>query len=492
LSQEKLTHSSESQKFNLFVLALLVVFSLSLTVQAQVPLKKISADAFTNTDSEHKTEVEADTLSNGNTIVTTFQQGRFNTGGGCSDIGWATSLDGGVTWQHGSLPGITTIEGSGPFDRVSDPAVAFDAMHGVWMIATLPILNSGGPHTSILISRSLDGINWDNPVSVTPKVENSDKTWVSCDNNSSSPFFGHCYAAWDDNLAGDVIFMNTSTDGGLTWAAAKQPAGAPTGLGENPLAAPNGVVVAPGSDAFSSSIQAFTSKNGGTSWTGIVTITTTTTHAIAGGLRDLNLPTSAMDAKGKTYVVFHDCRFRTGCSSNDIVMSTSANGKTWSAVARIPIDAVNSTADHFIPGIEVQPGTSGATAHLGVSYYFYPVANCTLTTCQLVEGFISSPDGGQTWTAPTTVSKPIKLSWLPATSLGQMVGDYQSVSYVGTKAFPGVVGASANAGTVFNESLFAPSAGLTEGLALYNSDNDKPVPNAHSDHPRLVVPQKAP
>ena len=477
-------------KFNLLLLALVIAFTFSLTVKAQVPVKKVSTDPFTNTDSEHKTEVEADTFSNGNTIVTTFQQGRFNTGGGCSDIGWATSLDGGVTWQHGSLPGLTTIEGSGPFDRVSDPAVAFDAMHGVWMIATLPILNSGGPHTAMAISRSLDGINWDNPVSVTPKVENSDKTWVSCDNNASSPFFGHCYASWDDNLAGDVIFMNTSTDGGLTWQPAKQPAGGPTGLGELPLAAPNGIVVAPGSDAFTTSIQAFRSTNGGASWTGIVTIASTSTHAIAGGLRDLNLPSASMDAAGKTYVVFHDCRFRAGCSSNDIVMSTSTNGRTWSALARIPIDAVNSTVDHFIPGIEVQPGTSGATAHLSVSYYFYPVANCTFSTCRLLEGFISSPDGGQTWTAPTTVSKPMKLAWLPATSLGQMVGDYQSVSYVGTKAFPGVIGASMNNGTVFNEALFVPSAGLTEGLALYKSD-DKPVPNAHSDHPAPTFPVKA-
>ena len=470
---------------------MVLVFSLSLTVQAQVPLKKISVDAFTNTDSEHKTEVEADTFSNGNTIVTTFQEGRFNVGGGCSDIGWATSLDGGVTWQHGSLPGITTIEGSGPFDRVSDPAVVFDAAHGVWMIATLPILNSGGPHTAMLISRSTDGINWDDPVSVTPKVENSDKTWVSCDNNASSPFFGHCYAAWDDNLAGDVIFMNTSTDGGLTWAAAKQPAGGPTGLGGNPQSAPNGTVVVPGSDAFSSSIQSFTSKNGGASWTGIVTITTTSTHTIAGGLRDLNLPTSTMDAAGRTFVVFHDCRFRAGCASNDIVISSSANGRTWSAVRRVPIDAVNSTVDHFIPGIEVEPGTSGATAHLGVSYYFYPVANCTFSTCQLMEGFISSPDGGKTWTAPTTVTGPMNLAWLPATSLGQMVGDYQSVSYVGSKAHPGVVAAAKNNGSVFNEAMFAPVTGLAEGLALYNSDQDRPVPNAHSDHPPNTVPVKA-
>ena len=178
------------------------------------------------------TEVEPDTFSNGNTIVSVFQQGRFNLNGGCSDIGWATSLDAGVTWQHGSLPGLTRYSG-GTFLRISDPAVAFDAAHGVWLAGTLPVHPT--PRPAMLISRSTDGITWNNPVNVTPNVENSDKTWVACDNNTGSPFFGHCYGEWDDNFAGDVIFLNTSTDGGLTWGPNKQPAGGPTGLGGQPF-----------------------------------------------------------------------------------------------------------------------------------------------------------------------------------------------------------------------------------------------------------------
>jgi hypothetical protein len=37
-----------------------------------------------------------------------------------------TSTNGGSTWTHGFLPGITKFQGSGPYDRVSDPSVAFD------------------------------------------------------------------------------------------------------------------------------------------------------------------------------------------------------------------------------------------------------------------------------------------------------------------------------------------------------------------------------
>jgi len=479
---------SHSHKLHLILTSMLALGLSMPMAQAQVPLNQISADPFTNTDSQHKTEVEADTFSNGNTIVTAFQQGRFNTGGGSSDIGWATSLDGGATWQHGSLPGITTIEGSGPFDRVTDPAVAFDAAHGMWLIATLPLSEAGAPVPPMLISRSNDGVNWGNPVTVARNFPKPDKTWVACDNNSGSPFFGHCYAEWDDNGSGDVIFMSTSTDGGATWGSPKQPAGGPIGLGGQPQIRPNGIVIVPSSDAFLSSEIAWGSRDGGNTWSAAVTIAFPVTHGIAGGLRDLNLPSAAIDGSGRVFVAFHDCRFRAGCSSNDIVLSSSKDGKTWTSPKRVPIDAASSTVDHFIPAVEIEPGTSGATTHIAVTYYFYPQANCTTATCQLMEGFISSPDGGHTWTAPTTLAGPIKLNWLANTDQGFMVGDYQSISFVNGEAHPAFAEASANSGNAFKESMFSPVNGLAEGLALYSADGDRPVPNAHSDHLPRTTP----
>jgi hypothetical protein len=111
-------------------------------------------------------------------------------------------------------------------------------------------------------------------------------------------------------------------------------------------------------------------------------------------------------------------------------MSTSTNGTQWTSVVRIPIDPVNSGMDHFLPGIGVEPGTRGATAHLGVLYYFYPDTNCTSSTCRLTVGFIESSDGGATWSAPVQRSGPFKNTWLPLTTQGYMVGDYNSVSWV--------------------------------------------------------------
>src|SRR5689334_17290549 len=67
---------------------------------ANVPLTRLSNDPFTNIKSQHRTEVEPDTFAFGQTIVSTFQAGRFFDGGS-SGIGFATSTNGGTSWTKG-------------------------------------------------------------------------------------------------------------------------------------------------------------------------------------------------------------------------------------------------------------------------------------------------------------------------------------------------------------------------------------------------------
>ena len=88
-----------------------------------------------------------------------------------------------------------------------------------------------------------------------------------------------------------------------------------------------------------------------------------------GGIRSSPLPSAEIDGAGRVFVTWEDCRFRVGCSTNDLVYVTSSDGIHWSAVQRIPIDSVTSTVDHFLPGIGVDKATSGATAHVSVTYY---------------------------------------------------------------------------------------------------------------------------
>jgi hypothetical protein len=436
---------------------------------------QISTDPFaTAVTGQHATEVEPDTFGYGNTVVSAFQVGRIYDGGG-TDIGWATNSGG--TWQHGLLPGITSNDPvPGPYARATDASVAYDAAHGVWMIQTLGLTVSGSQvvGAAVLVSQSADGVNWSAPVavSVAGSSANYDKNWIVCDNTASSPYYGHCYSEFDNNGQGDLLLMSTSTDGGSTWSVPVSPAGRPSGLGGQPLVQPSGTVIVPASNGYENAIIAFTSTDGGATWGSAVTISSVSIHTVAGGIRSGPLPTAEMDGGGTVYVAWQDCRFEPSCAANDIVFSTSTDGSTWSAIHRIPIDAVGSGIDHFIPGIAVNPATSGSSAQIGLAYYYYPVASCSSSTCRLEVGYVSSSNGGQSWSAPTQLAGsagsatglgPMTLSWLPTTSQGTMVGDYISTSFTGTTAVPVFAVAQAPSGGVFNQSMYAAAFSAAGG-----------------------------
>jgi hypothetical protein len=442
------------------ILVALVVALTAVPGLAAVPLTPVSNDPYTNTASQHRTEVEPDTFSFGSTIVSAFQVGRIF-GGGAANIGWARSADGGATWTNGFLPGTTTVVG-GSFSAISDPAVAFDRRHNVWLISSLGILSSGSRR--VVTSRSTNGgLTWSNPVA-TSTTGNPDKNWIACDNTTTSPFYGNCYTEWDNTADGNRIKMQTSNNGGQTWGPARNTGDNATGLGGQPLVRPNGTVLVPMDNANQSQIRSFRSVDGGASWRATVLVSSVSRHTVAGGLRTSPLPSAEMDAAGTAYVVWQDCRLRSGCASNDIVMSKSTSETTWGPVTRVPIDATSSTVDHFIPGLGVDRSTSGASARIGLAYYYYPTAACSSTTCRLNVGFISSTNGGARWGTATNVAGPMQLGWLANTSQGRMVGDYISTSVPnGGNAWPTIAVATAPTGGVFDEAMRVPTGGLPIG-----------------------------
>jgi hypothetical protein len=208
---------------------------------------------------------------------------------------------------------------------------------------------------------------------------------------------------------------------------------------------------------------------------------------VAGGMRALPLPTAEIDASNRVYIVWQDCRFRVSCAANDLVMATIKRGV--SAVIRIPIDPTNSSVDHFIPGLAVNRATGGTTAQLGLTYHYFPVSNCG-SNCQLHVGFISSNDGGATWSAPTELAGPMSPTWLPQTSQGRMVGDYISGSFAAGTTHPVFAVANAPVGGVFDEAMYSPASGLL-GTGLVAAGGELPVPNASSDHPLPTEPLTA-
>lgn len=463
------------------VLALAVLVTLTGAAQAQIKLQKLSTDTFTNSSTQHATEVEPDTYSFGSMLVSAFQVGRRYANGGSSDLGFATSTNGGASWKNGFLPGLTVYKG-GKFDTVSDPSVVYDSHHGVWLISSLGISDAKG-NTTLLASSSADGIHWNKPVIADNTSGYGDKDWITCDNTSTSKFYGHCYIEWDDAGAGDQLRMTTSIDGGQTWSKPYDVSNG-FGTGGQPVVQTNGTAVVP---FVGNGIQFYTSTDGGKTWGNVGTIANVNDHAIRGGLRAaFPFPSVEVAGDGTIYAAWWDCSFRPGCSSNDIVMSSSKDGKTWSKVSRIPIDPKSSTVDHFLPGLAVDQSTSGSSTHLGLTYYFYPVANCSTATCKLGVGFVSSTDAGKTWTAAKKLAGGMNVLWLPNTTLGYMVGDYISTSYMNGKAFGVFAKATKLIGSKFNEAMYTPAMGLAEieegNGPYFSSAGEEPLPNAKSDH----------
>jgi hypothetical protein len=459
----------------LLAVALAAAFATATPALAAQPgVTQVSADPYTPATAptgEHATEVEPDTFTFGSTVVSAFQVGRvFN--GGATDIGFATSRNGGVSWTHGFLPG-TSKEAMrpGPFHSVSDPSVAHNARARVWIISWLGAHFSGGGIVDVMVSRSTDGgLTWGAPVTVAATGVFYDKNWTACDNTPASPFYGHCYTEFDNASSGDLELMSTSADGGLSWGPPTPTADHIHGLGGQPVVQPNGRVVVP-FEGFGA-IRAFSSDDGGATWNASVQISTRSSHPVP-GVRTSPLPSAEINRHGTVYVAWQDNRFEPGGTANDIVLSHSADGATWSPVRRIPLNPVGSHVDHFIPGLAVNHTSAGAHTQLALTYYFDTNPSCSGSTCQIQVGFASSLNNGQTWSAPHVLSHPMQLGWLAATNQGRMVGDYISTSFLaGQQRVVGAfaIGHPPSSNGLLNEPMYAALQKVRGGVSHTRHD----------------------
>ena len=408
-------------------------------------LVQVSHDPYTDPLAQHATEVEPLLVANGDTIVSSLQVGRFFGLGG-DNIGWATSKDGGKTWTHGFLDGITLVAG-GTWTAVSLPTVAFDRKHHTYLIASEPFDDQGNGR-GVLVSRSQDGLKWSEPI-VAYSSLGTFGHWLACDNSASSPFYGNCYDAVYDYATGvNLNELVTSNDGGLTW---DNPVPAPdqtAGLVTSMAVQPNGNVVVLGRNGGPNGDQEYAIRSVDGGQTLEATADIATIFFIYPFMRADPSLTSGVDAEGTIYVVFPDCRFRSNCSdpvaasicrfvtdnssctTNDLVLTTSKDGVIWTSPQRIPIDPVNSSIDHLIAGIGVLSEPKDH-AELAVTYYYLPNGlTCQPNTCQVSAGFISSPDGGRSWHDAKKIAGPMMESWLVPTSAGEMVANYNSAVFV--------------------------------------------------------------
>ncbi len=412
---------------------------------------RVSHDSYRNSGSQHQTQVEPDSFGYGSTMVTTFQTGRYFDGGAAS-IGWASSTDGGRTWRSGFLPGVTQFSAPpGLYPRASDPSVAYDAAHGVWMIASLGF--SPGAN-AMLISRSRDGMSWGVPVTALRSETDLefDKEWIACDNWVSSPFRGNCYLTFADFGVGRLVTL-TSRDGGLNWSPpVPSPAFGDSGSlnGSQPVVRPDGtlVILFSGQTTLGESI----STDGGATFTDATSIVVQQFIDVP-AIRASAFPSVEVDAAGTIYAAWNDCGLRPTCDGDDIVLASSTDGRRWSGPVHVPTGGRQTGHSYFTPGLAADPATPG---HIGIVYY--EMAPCA---CKIDVGFIGSANGGTSWSKPQRLStRSMKRSWLAATSLGLMTGDYVSTSFVGGRALPVFALSSPPSGRSLREAMFVTTRGI--------------------------------
>ncbi len=399
-------------------------------------VKQISRDTLPPLNgAEADTQIEPDIAidpRNSKVIVTTFQQGRYDDGGSV-DPGFATSQDGGQTWADGNLPKLTVAVG-GPFERASDPAVAFGP-DGSNYIQTIPF-NVTDCRSAIAIQRSGNGgLSFGRPVLTVDDNDCNifnDKNWVAVDTFRSSPHFGRLYAVWSRFITSGTVTVSPaviswSDDKGRTWTPFSLISAASDNTeGVLPLVRPDGSVavvydLTVGTQDFEVSQ---TSHDGGASWGPEVQIGqflgVGVPHTRTGGL-----PSATVDpVTGDLYATWQDARFN-AAGLNDIVLSRSGDGgATWSPLA--VVNPRKAGVTRFTPDV----AAAGGGVHVT-----YRSRGGSGNAATIAEDYIASTDGGASFGAEQVIGPPSATRWAAQASGGLFFwGDYMGVAATPTKA----------------------------------------------------------
>ena len=224
-----------------------------------------------------------------------------------------------------------------------------------------------------------------------------------------------------------------------------------------------------------------------------VTITTVGTSG-AGGTGVTFTPALASAHAQGAFVTVNGVPSTSTAAPNDIAMAVmpgptdATPAPSFGSPSRIAIESDNgastNTVDHFIPAVAADPGTSGGSVHLALFYYSYPIAACAFVTgapldntqgaqCAPAFDYVSSTNGGGSWSAPQTLASMPSVAVLPRTGpIGTTgngspdLGQYTSATVITAGSLAGKaisVFDYALPANHLDQSMYVPSHGVTIG-----------------------------
>lgn len=452
---------------NPVLFALAVLASVSATVVAIAPaaaappgprvlhLGQIAAqDIAPQPGSEPDTLVEPDVQvspMNPNWAVAVAHDGRYPDGGAV-DITYAWTHDGGRTWHHQPVQGITKSAG-GTWDRASDPIVAWGPDGSVY-ISILPV--SVNCPSGVYVVRSTDGgETFGTPVlahySDTCSYSD-DKNYLVIDNSRSSPHYGRLYQFWtpfifdaQGNYVSAPQAVRWSDDKGQTWSdttyvsatnvgtqnsqAMIQPDGTITdaylnygvgGMGEDPegnvghhtstrASAAATPATTPAAAPVGDEWVARTSHDGGKTWSAEVEITHDAGEGPA-GVRCC-LPSATADpVTGRLFTAWDSA------TPDQVKLSESADGRHWSA----PVTVASGKAGIDRVNVDV-------AAYRGDVFVSYGTRDTTVENGRYVQQQLSVSHDGWHFGAPVSLGPLSDLNYA-AEAGGKFPGDYTGTS----------------------------------------------------------------
>lgn len=358
--------------------------------------------------------------------------------GGAVDVSYAWTHDGGQTWHHAPLPGITKAAG-GTWDRASDPVIAFGPDGSVY-ISVLDI--SQNCPSGVSVSRSTDGGATFGPPVLAHYSANcnysDDKNYLIVDTGRHSRYRGRLYQFWTPFLGGSFgtgsqQVVRWSDDHGRTWSrtVALTPPGIYT-QNSQPMIEPDGTIVdtylnygaagggegpesriggqvqrphlAPAAAAPADRIAARVSRDGGRTWSAEHTVTTRAGEGPA-GIRCC-LPSATADpTTGLMYATW------IRPDSAAVVLKRSIDGTHWSA----PIRVTPRTPGHDYVNVDV-------AAYRGKVFVSTGLHRGDFVQQELLSSF-----GGTRFGAPLRLGPRSNLQYA-AVAGGKFPGDYVGTS----------------------------------------------------------------